>query len=523
MLDGEPVIKCQLLTHRVGQTPPYVGLSYTWGDSGSRRSILIGSSIFHATENLVVALQHLQQDDMTVILWIDALCINQHDDVEKSEQVQRMGSIFHNAAIILAWLGPEAPESNAALQSLRAEKDRQREWVDFAEDKLHETVPVSPLLSLIERPWFKRVWVMQEVCLNRKTLFICGRTCVEKGSVIYGITLFGAALARISPRFLTPIYSRFASRREKFTNYFSAKGTSVTLGFGAYLEASEPRDFVYSHFGMISDLEAIGLKVDYNKPVHEIYTDLAEAMVRYGCTTDVGRVWMPSRNYPALPSWVPDWSNTRGFGKSPIYEDAEILKLGDGRRVMKTTVRLTDKICQIHYDMESPLFEIQGTLSTDLGPELQAAAVQLLFAIEEAISSTQQFPEISVEKDKAVCKLSIDGCLSKTWSTLFKDETIYESYISFRSSGCSFQDKNSQPYLNLFCTSNVSQVFITEGNNVGTSCHKIQAGDIISSSSHNDGFALRPDDVGSFKLLSRLYLLKAPEGNGCEVKTIHIS
>jgi hypothetical protein len=46
------------------------------------------------TRNLYNALNHIRRDSIDVHLWIDALCINQEDDVEKSHQVQQMRDIY---------------------------------------------------------------------------------------------------------------------------------------------------------------------------------------------------------------------------------------------------------------------------------------------------------------------------------------------------------------------------------------------------------------------------------------------
>jgi hypothetical protein len=40
-------------------------------------------------------------------IWIDALCINQSDNVEKAIQVPLMGSIYTNARQVIVWLGLE--------------------------------------------------------------------------------------------------------------------------------------------------------------------------------------------------------------------------------------------------------------------------------------------------------------------------------------------------------------------------------------------------------------------------------
>ncbi|OCL02256.1 HET-domain-containing protein [Glonium stellatum] len=70
------------------------------------------------TENLFFALQRLQDTIDTLILWVDSLCINQSNNDEKSKQVELMGSIYQQAACVIAWLGPAVDESDLAMRAL---------------------------------------------------------------------------------------------------------------------------------------------------------------------------------------------------------------------------------------------------------------------------------------------------------------------------------------------------------------------------------------------------------------------
>lgn len=60
---------------------------------------------FCVTQNLAEALRRLRQADQTEIMWIDALCIKQNDDEEKSTQVPLMGLIYEQAESVIAFLG----------------------------------------------------------------------------------------------------------------------------------------------------------------------------------------------------------------------------------------------------------------------------------------------------------------------------------------------------------------------------------------------------------------------------------
>ena len=66
----------------------YNALSYTWGEQQGNRTIFCNDKRLKIGENLHQALWRFRQDGRTELLWADAVCINQEDDVEKTEQVR---------------------------------------------------------------------------------------------------------------------------------------------------------------------------------------------------------------------------------------------------------------------------------------------------------------------------------------------------------------------------------------------------------------------------------------------------
>jgi len=72
----------------------YEAISYVWGIPPFSGQILCNDRVVKISSNLEQALKHLRLADTERVLWADALCINQHDDDEKSEQVKRMTLIY---------------------------------------------------------------------------------------------------------------------------------------------------------------------------------------------------------------------------------------------------------------------------------------------------------------------------------------------------------------------------------------------------------------------------------------------
>ena len=69
--------------------------------------------------NLMAALRHLRQPSRSRTLWINAICINQKDNDEKSIQIQQMAIIYKSARRVVIWLGLAANDSQLALRTLQ--------------------------------------------------------------------------------------------------------------------------------------------------------------------------------------------------------------------------------------------------------------------------------------------------------------------------------------------------------------------------------------------------------------------
>jgi hypothetical protein len=126
------------------------------------------------------------------MFWVDAICINQQDLIEKSAQVPLMKDIYRGAKYVFSWLGPEADGSMEVLSSLRTmseeiaklSPDSDRfEWLrkysmlwgpESAQAKDKSTVWES-IDRLWDRPYWKRTWIFQEIVLAKNVLLMCGK------------------------------------------------------------------------------------------------------------------------------------------------------------------------------------------------------------------------------------------------------------------------------------------------------------------------------------------------------------
>ncbi|KAG9233216.1 heterokaryon incompatibility protein-domain-containing protein [Amylocarpus encephaloides] len=169
--DESTPVRCSVTHASLDHAPIYNALSYTWGDASITVPILVDEATFQATVNLEAALRHLRLKDEVVTLWVDALCINQNDVPEKNVQLSKMREIYVQAKSVIAWLGDTTPERPFEEKAMKFADDL-REHLSPA-NSWHADL-ISALLRLFKRPYWSRIWIVQELASASNLIFVCG-------------------------------------------------------------------------------------------------------------------------------------------------------------------------------------------------------------------------------------------------------------------------------------------------------------------------------------------------------------
>ncbi|RAR05076.1 heterokaryon incompatibility protein-like protein [Stemphylium lycopersici] len=101
-------IRAQLLECTITDArDSYIAISYAWGhaDVVPQVPIECNSRAVYISENLFTAFRALRRHDHWILLWADALCINQADTLERTIQVGLMGEIYSGSTETVIWLG----------------------------------------------------------------------------------------------------------------------------------------------------------------------------------------------------------------------------------------------------------------------------------------------------------------------------------------------------------------------------------------------------------------------------------
>lgn len=298
-------LKCLLQTVSLPQAPQYVALSYNWGDPTDTVSIGINNDNARVRVNLNQALLRLRSEGVKYV-WADALCINQGDNEEKSSQVRRMATIFQKASEVAVWLGPDYPLSEDAVQLLGVGRPPRLEL-----QSRHLQLPV--LEELLSRPYWRRVWIIQEIAVASHISVYCGRCKIPWDSFITTCqALLDGTMDRKEDGPPDDAVLRFTSLRKFQMDWLAGK--PVRLMEALYRSqtslSTDPRDKIYALLELTFDGKKFVPEPNYVRSAAESFTEFAIAILESGGPIDF--IYLKSgsrRSDDGLPSWVPDWTN----------------------------------------------------------------------------------------------------------------------------------------------------------------------------------------------------------------------
>ena len=327
-------IHCSLAVVDLDNGPAYEALSYAWRKGPSRHTIVLNGHLLRIRRNLYEALLRLRYPRRSRILWIDALCIDQSSILERNHQVGQMGNIYRKASMVVAWLGEASVDSDMALDAiLRFSKDgnfsQSRMSSDRAAKRLDGRWITEPLVNafknLMQRPWWKRIWCVQEIVLAQKAAIVCGRRSLPWETFLVSSRNYfkhrdryeyGPRVSEVY-KYLIPakLFGCVAGR-----DFVPSKQSMIWIldAFGDH-ECSDDRDRVYSLLATGCFEDAV--QPDYSLSASRVYQHFALATIYLLGSLDVLHFVRYTENQQDIPSWVPDWRplSTEDNPRSPPY------------------------------------------------------------------------------------------------------------------------------------------------------------------------------------------------------------
>jgi hypothetical protein len=121
-------------------------------------------------------------------LWVDALCIDQRNILERNYQVSLMSKIYESAEQVCVWLGEKSADSSLAIEF--ASRVVELEHTDSLVEDQTTTKKWAALSAMMRRPWFSRRWIIQELALARSAVIYCGTDQLDWSTFAFAVALF---------------------------------------------------------------------------------------------------------------------------------------------------------------------------------------------------------------------------------------------------------------------------------------------------------------------------------------------
>jgi hypothetical protein len=335
--EDEVACHFSILSFKDHQTD-YEALSYVWGSARDERIATVDGTPMSITDNLWQALVALRYLDKDRILWVDALCINQSDDKERSHQVSQMKHIYSQASSVEIWLGEsneyfetafrfvaeiatrltaegDVPSYGYVVNAFHKDYDPKTTNEGSLDDNTRKAVAlVTAITMLAKMPWFERTWTVQEFALAKKATFHGGSHTLDNGifmQFMYHLLQHNESCCAIN----LPV----VLLKEIITLFFSThaimalKRFRITLllcvGGFRFRKATDPRDKIYGLLGLDTDDTTEHVRMDYTQSVEEVYEDFLYSHLIHTKKLDIlSHLRTDRRSNLKLPSFVPDWS-----------------------------------------------------------------------------------------------------------------------------------------------------------------------------------------------------------------------
>ncbi|KAK0108160.1 hypothetical protein ONS95_002982 [Cadophora gregata] len=318
--------QCDLISTRLCEIKEpehsYAAISYVWGDERDSHTISIGSHPLTVGRNIHSALRQIRRRDRPIRLWVDAICINQFNLTERNHQVQHMRAIYSAAEETIIYLGDQ-DGGNTGISAWNF-LERNSKWamnqnhdVDYSiparmERKLEFRGDLDDVeIDVLERPWFRRVWVFQEVVVSQNVTIQCGSRKIAWDEFCrilllspryhdrYGFSIGRSGKidvvrdmfhARCSYQEAHGMGRRRPSWHARVENYKGGDSNILnTLSRARQLEAFDPRDKIYALLGVSSgvDLDGDLIAVDYRKSCSQVYLEFTKHVMETTKSYDI--------------------------------------------------------------------------------------------------------------------------------------------------------------------------------------------------------------------------------------------
>jgi hypothetical protein len=334
----------ELISCTLQDAPPYHAISYAWthGPQDLRTLKLNGMKLL-VRGNVHDILVRCSSFYEPQLIWIDSICIDQGKLSEKTLQVRKMRDIYSKAAHVLVCLGNgPAYLAQDLMRELKLVRQSFGEtylvghvmgFINRRKTDIYLRARVKALQDLLQHPWFRRIWVVQEFVVAQQVTICHGRQSIPwqefydslkvlSGWMISTLLVIGTEVGPLDgvSTYIGTMSISFMHAYQKEYHTFGPQQISHLLRVFGEKEATMPVDKMFALIGMAmhygSNLEQL---VEYDEKIKTkdaALLELAAFLLDHGEAQNVldlaGIGW--SMHNSNLPSWAVDWTVMR-FGK----------------------------------------------------------------------------------------------------------------------------------------------------------------------------------------------------------------
>jgi hypothetical protein len=300
-----------------------------WGDPHKADVIFVDEQQVAVTKNLYEALRELQYSDKERTLWVDAVCINQSDDEERTHQVSQMRHIYKRASSVVVYLGHVWEGCGDAFEFFeKSARDANLHYAETTSPCVEvdgKTLGSSEHLRnyvarFFDLTWWRRLWTVQEFVLAKKTTFQCGPYVISEEVLLqsfHHVRTHTRSCCSITPLTLRDpssglsnwdLYNRIDSLRQ-LRSWKQGYTFFRILASFRIRQSYDPRDKVFGLLGLAVEDWTCCIIPDYTQSAEDVYRAVVTAYVESTGNLEFLSYCNGNRILGLrIPSFVPDWT-----------------------------------------------------------------------------------------------------------------------------------------------------------------------------------------------------------------------
>jgi len=300
-------IRCSIRTMSLIEPKPYYALSYCWGSRDMTRKILLELKSETAikataivTENLWLALKavrkfvaSLDKKSAVISLWVDAMCINQNDNQERSQQVRNMRQIYSRAEEVFSWVGSGSRPAGVLDPTMLLSIQRRFGVLNLVPKLPLDFDQENALDMFFNEEYWRRVWVVQEITVATKVTILYGEhdfQWEDIATILRQIQKLEPAQRQLPGYHSTAVEAaKGVVHLLKFRDGYT--GRNLISLFEALIWsrralATDPRDKIFALLGLCHDGATFVPVPNYKQDLGTIIADMSRAMMSLNKSLD---------------------------------------------------------------------------------------------------------------------------------------------------------------------------------------------------------------------------------------------